>query len=50
MRQLLIMIAVVLTSIGTTAQTLNVQQGSVTYAFAANSDEMTYTDNGQTLT
>ena len=50
MRQLLIMIAVVLTSIGTTAQTLKVQQGSVTYAFAANSDEMTYTDNGQTLT
>jgi hypothetical protein len=44
------MIAVMLTSIGTTAQTLKVQQGSVTYAFAANSDEMTYTDNGQTLT
>ena len=32
------------------AQTMNVQQGSVTYAFAANSDDMTYTNNGQTLT
>ena len=32
------------------AQTLNVRQGNVTYAFTANGDEMTYSDNGQTLT
>ena len=43
-------LAFVLTTIGTTAQTLNVQQGSVTYAFTANSDDMNYTDDGQTLT
>ena len=43
-------LAFVLTTIGTTAQTLNVQQGSVTYAFTANGDDMNYTDDGQTLT
>ena len=50
MKQLLTTIALVLATIGIEAQTLNVQQGSVTYAFTANADDMTYTDNGQTLT
>ena len=50
MKQLLTTLAFVLATIGIEAQTLNVQQGSVTYAFTANADDMTYTDNGQTLT
>lgn len=50
MKQLLTTLALVLATIGIEAQTLNVQQGSVTYAFTANVDDMTYTDNGQTLT
>jgi hypothetical protein len=32
------------------AQTMNVAQGNVTYAFTANADDMTYSDGGKTLT
>ncbi|MBR1394094.1 MAG: carbohydrate-binding domain-containing protein [Prevotella sp.] len=50
MRHVLLTIALAAASIAAQAQTLNVVQGNVTYAFAANGDDMTYTDSGQTLT
>ena len=49
MRHLMITLLAMMTA-ATFAQTLNVQQGSVTYAFTANGDDMTYSDGGQTLT
>ena len=50
MKQLIFLLATLLVSFATTAQTLKVQQGNVVYAYTANADDMTYTDNGQTLT
>ena len=50
MKKIMTIIAVVLTTLAATAQTLNVQVGSVTYQFpAASTGDMTYTD-GTTLT
>jgi hypothetical protein len=50
MKQLFLTMMLMLTGLCLQAQTLNVVQGSVTYAFTANGDDMNYTDNGQTLT
>lgn len=50
MRNTIITLLLTMMVVGSKAQTLNVQQGSVTYAFAANGDDMTYSDNGLTLT
>ena len=50
MNRLLITLLLAMTMVGSIAQTLNVQQGNVTYAFTASGDDMTFSDNGQTLT
>lgn len=50
MKKIMTIIAVLLTTLAATAQTLNIQIGSVTYQFpAASAGDMTYTD-GTTLT
>ena len=50
MKKIMTIIAVLLTTLAATAQTLNIQVGSVTYQFpAASAGDMTYTD-GTTLT
>lgn len=50
MRHLMTTMLLAMMTVAIHAQTLNVQQGSVTYAFTANGDDMTYSDNGQMLT
>lgn len=50
MNRLLTTLLLAMTMVGSIAQTLNVQQGNVTYAFTASGDDMTFSDNGQTLT
>lgn len=50
MKHLLTTLLLAMTMVSSIAQTLNVQQGSVTYAFTADGSDMTYSDNGQTLT
>ena len=50
MNRLLITLLLAMSMVGSIAQTLNIQQGNVTYAFPASGDDMTFSDNGQTLT
>jgi hypothetical protein len=50
MRRFITTLLLAISVVSGMAQTLNVQQGNVTYAFTANSDDMTYSNNGQTLT
>ena len=50
MRHLITTLLLAMTMVSSIAQTLNVQQGSVTYAFTTNGDDMTYSNGGQTLT
>ena len=51
MKKISAILAVALFSIGATAQTLDVKMSGVTYRFnAADFDDMTYGDNGTTLT
>ena len=50
MNRLLTTLLLAMAMVSSIAQTLNVQQGNVTYAFTADGDDMTYSDNGQTLT
>lgn len=50
MKKILTSIVMAAATCAACAQTLNVVTGNATYAFVANGDDMTYTDNGQTLT
>lgn len=50
MNRLLTTLLLAMMMVGSIAQTLNIQQGNVTYAFTASGDDMTFSDNGQTLT
>lgn len=50
MKHLLTTFLLAMTIVSSIAQTLNVQQGNITYAFTADGNDMRYSDNGQTLT
>ena len=50
MKKILTSIVMAAATCAACAQTLNVVTGNATYAFVANGDDMTYTDNGRTLT
>ena len=50
MKHLLTTFLLAMTIVSSIAQTLNVQQGNITYAFTADAGDMRYSDNGQTLT
>ena len=50
MKHLLTTFLLAMTIVSSIAQTLNVQQGNITYAFTADGNDMRYSDDGQTLT
>jgi hypothetical protein len=50
MKQLITTVLLAMTMVSSIAQTLNVRQGSVTYAFTADGRDMTYSNGGQSLT
>ena len=50
MRQMMTMVLLAISMVGSMAQTTNVRQGNVIYAFEANENEMTYNTSEQTLT